>query len=555
MSHLCMYMLYSSFFTTETLTIVLLCRHGHPQTATCVHPHNHVIIRCHVTVAIQGRPFSIHHANSLLYSIFISNFIALCSICTWVPKQLTTWSSQCHWMPGKTVMNEPPNSMCWHRSSNITLHKTGTVPSPWWTMGKHSQWMTSTLTILINILSVTASSSMQHFHLPTRQSWTRVLPQWFPTFTSANWSISHKIFNVYRITAVELNGSLSMKRQQEALTTFQTSTKHAGPHVLILSNVGVVGLNLTCANIMVIIISLFSFLVNDAEWQHDDAAYIMTGYHVVSARQQAAEGTDLPLSSAKTSAHLSPHCFTHSWHVSQQHFLRQGTDPCHICRLWSQNQYDSSYIIVTTYHHWLYSQGTYSMANRTTISMTSSCYPMAWIWPRLKSRDVRLQPMSLPVMMIQSLTILWLSNLQRGETNMAPRKPSLSPPKLAKNTLPPPPPRNQHILLLHRWPWHVPGGHAMYKTFTALPKPRVRPSSWHPDQWYHWSHTFARNIWQPSHALTLLKLFTVDIYSTKVTWHAAEFPFIVILVIINLAIIIMCKHCLRDCGPARSAGP
>ena len=78
----CMYMLYSSFFTTETLTIVLLCRHGHPQTATCVHPHNHVIIRCHVTVAIQGRPFSIHHANSLLYSIFISNFIALCSICT-----------------------------------------------------------------------------------------------------------------------------------------------------------------------------------------------------------------------------------------------------------------------------------------------------------------------------------------------------------------------------------------------------------------------------------------------------------------------------------------
>ena len=56
-----------------------------------------------------------------------------------------------------------------------------------------------------------------------------------------------------------------MKRQQEALTTFRTSTKHAGPHVLILSNVGVVGLNLTCANIMVIIISLFSFLINDAE--------------------------------------------------------------------------------------------------------------------------------------------------------------------------------------------------------------------------------------------------------------------------------------------------
>ena len=53
-----------------------------------------------------------------------------------------------------------------------------------------------------------------------------------------------------------------MKRRLESLSAFRTSTKNSGPRVLILSNVGVVGLNLACANIMVILVGHFPF--------HDD---------------------------------------------------------------------------------------------------------------------------------------------------------------------------------------------------------------------------------------------------------------------------------------------
>lgn len=72
-------------------------------------------------------------------------------------------------------------------------------------------------------------------------------------------AFSLKIFDLYGINAVKLNGSMSMKCQQEALTAFCMSLTNAGPCILILSNVGVVGLNLTCTNIMVIVVCLFVY--------------------------------------------------------------------------------------------------------------------------------------------------------------------------------------------------------------------------------------------------------------------------------------------------------
>ncbi|KIK74535.1 hypothetical protein PAXRUDRAFT_175455, partial [Paxillus rubicundulus Ve08.2h10] len=60
------------------------------------------------------------------------------------------------------------------------------------------------------------------------------------------------IFDLYGISATQLNGSMSPKKRVDALKLFRTSTRTNGPRVLILSNVGLVGLNLACANVMVI---------------------------------------------------------------------------------------------------------------------------------------------------------------------------------------------------------------------------------------------------------------------------------------------------------------
>ncbi|KAI6164480.1 hypothetical protein EDD17DRAFT_1754998 [Pisolithus thermaeus] len=60
-----------------------------------------------------------------------------------------------------------------------------------------------------------------------------------------------QILGPYSIQAVKLNGSLTMKMQQSMINAFRKSTHTSGPQVLILSNVGVVGLNLACMNIMI----------------------------------------------------------------------------------------------------------------------------------------------------------------------------------------------------------------------------------------------------------------------------------------------------------------
>ncbi|KAH0832859.1 hypothetical protein J3R83DRAFT_11786 [Lanmaoa asiatica] len=81
----------------------------------------------------------------------------------------------------------------------------------------------------------------------------------YAAFLSLNQAILD-IFNLYNIKTVELNGSMSLKHHQEALSAFRTSTNTSGPRVLILSNVGVVRLNLACANVMVILDTMWSAL-------------------------------------------------------------------------------------------------------------------------------------------------------------------------------------------------------------------------------------------------------------------------------------------------------
>ncbi|KAI6124726.1 hypothetical protein EDD16DRAFT_1474980 [Pisolithus croceorrhizus] len=68
------------------------------------------------------------------------------------------------------------------------------------------------------------------------------------------------ILSLYGIQAVELNGSLTTKKQQSAINTFRKSTCTSGLQVLILSNVGIVGLNLACTNIMIMVDTTWSGL-------------------------------------------------------------------------------------------------------------------------------------------------------------------------------------------------------------------------------------------------------------------------------------------------------
>lgn len=69
-----------------------------------------------------------------------------------------------------------------------------------------------------------------------------------------------------------------MNKRNAVLGEFRSSTRKSGPRVLILSGVGMVGLNLACANIMVVMVYISSFdackwmltLWKDTLWSEQD---------------------------------------------------------------------------------------------------------------------------------------------------------------------------------------------------------------------------------------------------------------------------------------------
>lgn len=65
---------------------------------------------------------------------------------------------------------------------------------------------------------------------------------------------------LHGIKVVELNGRTPQHKRKSVLEEFRSSTREAGAHVLILSKVGTVGLNLACANIMIIAVSLLFYV-------------------------------------------------------------------------------------------------------------------------------------------------------------------------------------------------------------------------------------------------------------------------------------------------------
>jgi SNF2 family DNA or RNA helicase len=63
--------------------------------------------------------------------------------------------------------------------------------------------------------------------------------------------------SLYATRCVELHGKVPLNKRRIALEAFRKSTREHGPRVLILSTVGMVGLNLACANIMIMAVSRF----------------------------------------------------------------------------------------------------------------------------------------------------------------------------------------------------------------------------------------------------------------------------------------------------------
>ncbi|KAG2335271.1 hypothetical protein BDR05DRAFT_843481, partial [Suillus weaverae] len=79
----------------------------------------------------------------------------------------------------------------------------------------------------------------------------------FSAFVTSNLAIVD-ILDLHGIRALELNGQTPMKKRKSILDDFRSSAGTKGARVLILSGVGTVGLNLACANIMVVVDTLWS---------------------------------------------------------------------------------------------------------------------------------------------------------------------------------------------------------------------------------------------------------------------------------------------------------
>ncbi|KIK23571.1 hypothetical protein PISMIDRAFT_100380 [Pisolithus microcarpus 441] len=84
----------------------------------------------------------------------------------------------------------------------------------------------------------------------------------FSAFPSSNAAIID-VLKLHGIRALELHGRIGPAKRKSVLNEFRSSTRDAGARVLILSQVGMVGLNLACANVMIIADTLWSALEDE----------------------------------------------------------------------------------------------------------------------------------------------------------------------------------------------------------------------------------------------------------------------------------------------------
>jgi len=83
---------------------------------------------------------------------------------------------------------------------------------------------------------------------------TDALSKWEPSHQSIHVTHFLQIFEIHGIDAAVINGTQSVEECDQTVVTFQNDKKSC---VLLLSNIGIVGLNLTAATVVILFVSEF----------------------------------------------------------------------------------------------------------------------------------------------------------------------------------------------------------------------------------------------------------------------------------------------------------
>jgi SNF2 family DNA or RNA helicase len=75
-----------------------------------------------------------------------------------------------------------------------------------------------------------------------------------------------QVLTIHGVDCIEVNGTMSPTQRNEAIGKFKTSDRK-GPRVLILSQVGMTGLNLPVANILIMIVCSICYPTNKTQLQ------------------------------------------------------------------------------------------------------------------------------------------------------------------------------------------------------------------------------------------------------------------------------------------------
>lgn len=120
---------------------------------------------------------------------------------------------------------------------------------------------------------------------------------------------------IYGIKCIELQGKIPVKNWCFALNTFCKSTCHNSPHVLILSIVNMVGLNLAYTNIMIMVVSgILRFSLTLCISALFD---LLSEFHLVGTWWQIITWLSLSFSAPKICLYLSNDDVSHSRHIPQ----------------------------------------------------------------------------------------------------------------------------------------------------------------------------------------------------------------------------------------------
>jgi hypothetical protein len=118
----------------------------------------------------------------------------------------------------------------------------------------------------------------------------------------SQWTDEEQVLESNGINLVTMHGGMSQKKRVDVLNSFRYCDRN-GARVLLISNVGSVGLNIACANILIIVVRTYNLWTSSPDTTTD---VLLLGRAVVGAERAAAHWTCLEISAAKKGPHLSP---------------------------------------------------------------------------------------------------------------------------------------------------------------------------------------------------------------------------------------------------------